>query len=253
MVMSGFFYNLGRLAGPAVRKGKWIGSSLVGSEREALAAEYAVGRDLAAEIRRQSSVDDSERARALLDEVGPRLAARVRNKALRLSFQSIHGEQPNAFALPGGFIFVTRPLLELCQWDAHESGFILAHEAAHVIRGHARQRIMNDAVMAAASRAGARLAPGGTMLGQWVREVGLELLRSAYSQGDEFDADDLGARLARAAGYDPRAAVRMLRRLERLAAEADVSRIGEYFSSHPPFHERIARLRPLSGADTPHA
>jgi len=74
--------------------------------------------------------------------------------------------------------------------------------------------------------------------------AGAGLLHSAYSRDQELDADEFGARLAAAAGYDPRGATRAFERLQRLEAEANLP-LAEYFASHPPLAERIERLKGL--------
>ena len=242
--MPGFFYNLGKLAGPKVRKGRWVLSSLTGSELEAIDAEYEVGKDLAQEVRGQVEIDPSQAMVRWLGDLGGRLAECVKNKTRRFHFEAILEEQPNAFALPGGFIFISRALVELCEADPHEVGFVLAHEMAHVIRGHAIDRVISDSAIAAA----ARTTPVRGMLGGWLRGVGMNFVRSAYSQSREFEADALGARLAHAADFDVRAAMRLLRRLELLRSDAPELPLAEYFASHPPPAERIERLERLIGS-----
>ncbi len=242
--MPRFFYNLGRMAGPKVRKGKWLLSSLTGSELEAIDAEYEVGRDLAEEVRRQTELDPSPAMARWLGDLGERLTECVKNKSRRFQFEAVLEEQPNAFALPGGFIFISRALVDLCEADPQEVGFVLAHEMAHVIRGHAIDRVISDSAIAAA----ARTTPVRGMLGGWLRGVGMKFVRSAYSQAREFEADALGARLTHAADFDPCAALRLLGRLEKLHHGAADVPLAEYFASHPPPGERIERLKRLIGS-----
>ena len=130
--MSGLFYNLGRMVGPKVRKAKWIWQSVTGSEADAIKVEHDVGQDLACEIRHRLELDQNPQTAQLLNETGRRLSACVVNKSRRFSFEAVNGAEPNAFALPGGFIFVTGSLVELCQWNQSEVAFILGHEMGHV-------------------------------------------------------------------------------------------------------------------------
>ncbi len=239
--MGGVFYNLGRKVGPKIRKARWVWQSVAGSEADALAVEQEVGRDLAAEIRRQLGCGQSPQTDRLLAEVGQRLAASVVDKARRFNFETVEGSEPNAFALPGGFIFVSRPLVELCRHDPDEVAFILSHEMGHVIRGHAMRRVMSNSAIAAASRA----APIRGLLAGWLHRVGVQFLESAYSQDLESEADRFGVRLATAAGYDPRACMRLLSRLARLNSPPQQFDLGGYFSSHPPFDVRISSINRL--------
>ena len=239
--MSRVFYNVGRMVGPKVRKVKWIWQSIVGSEADVIKVEHDVGRDLAREVRHQLGLDRKPQIRQMLNEVGPRLAACVANKSRTFNLEAVEGTEPNAFALPGGFIFVTGSLVELCQWNRDEIAFILAHEMGHVIRGHAMNRIVSNSAIAAASRA----APVRGVLAGWLRRVGVQFLESAYSQDMESEADKLGVRLTAAAGYNPRAAVQLLGRLAKLKSPPSQFDLGSYFSSHPAFNVRIQNINRL--------
>lgn len=239
--MGGLFYNLGRKVGPKVRKARWMWQSVAGSEADALAVEHEVGRDLAGEVRRQLNCGRSPETDPVLTEVGRRLATCVVNKARTFNFETMEGPEPNAFALPGGFIFVSRSLMELCRHDQNEVAFILSHEMGHVIRGHAMSRIVSNSAIAVVSRA----APIRGVLTGWLGRVGVQFLESAYSQDIESEADRFGVRLVAGAGYDPHACVQLLSRLAGLSSPAHPFDLGGYFSSHPPFAVRINRISHL--------
>jgi hypothetical protein len=109
--LSGLFYNLGRKVGPKVRKAKWMWESATGSEADAIKVEHEVGRDLSREIRHQLGPGREPQTEQILSEIGNRLVACVANKSRIFSFETVEGAEPNAFALPGGFIFVTKSLV----------------------------------------------------------------------------------------------------------------------------------------------
>ncbi|MHC4228791.1 MAG: M48 family metallopeptidase [Planctomycetota bacterium] len=238
--MSGLFYNLGRKIGPKVRKARWMWESATGSEADAIKVEHEVGRDLAREIRRQLGPGREPQTEQILSEIGDRLVACVANKSRIFSFETVEGAEPNAFALPGGFIFVTKSLVELCRRDPDELAFILGHEMSHLIRGHAMNRVVSNSAIAAASRA----APIRGLLSGWLRKVGVQFLESTYSQELESEADKLGVRLTMAAGYDPQACVQLLGRLAKLNSTPEKFDLGSYFSTHPPFDVRIRNITP---------
>jgi len=237
--VAGFLRKLGKLAGPRVRKGKWLWESLTGSQEDVLKAEHAVGRDMAAEVRRQLPPDDDPETVELIRRIGRRLARCVAERRRTFEFELVRGSEPNAFALPGGFVFVTRALVELCERRPDELAFVLGHEMAHVIRGHALDRMLSSSATVLAARA----VPAGGM-GAWVKRVGIRYLEGAYSRDRELGADELGVRLAEAAGYDRRAAVRLLARLGNLPAKgaAGLPGLGRYFASHPPTAERTRQV-----------
>ena len=242
--MSGFFYKLGRMAGPRVRKGKWVWRSLTGDEGEILEAEHEVGRDLAAAFAAQLGVEPSAEVRRYVAGIGGALAGRVREKRRKFRFTVASGGEPNAFALPGGERFVSRSLLELIGGERDPLAFILGHEMAHVIKRHPMDRVLSDAALSSAARTVRLGGVAGQAVGGWVTGKGVELMRSAYSRERELAADQLGARLARAAGFDPAGAVHLMERLKAVSVESDRP-LGEYFSTHPPFDQRIAALRKL--------
>lgn len=246
--MAGFFYNLGRKVGPKVRKGKWVWQSLTGNDTDAIAAEYEVGKDLVAEVLKQVELDKDERIWQLLDTVSAKLTKCVVNKQRRFKFYAITDPAANAFALPGGFIFVTRGLVELCDYDPGELAFVLGHEMAHVIKGHAIGRILSSTAISTVSKTVAMRTP----LGGWFRKVGIKFLESAYSQSNEFEADALGAKFLNVGAYDTAAAQRLLERLGRLSEENGTGQEGlsVYFSTHPPISDRIAGVKDVLSRKT---
>jgi len=246
--MSKLFYKLGKMAGPSVRKAKWFWQTATNSHAEAIKAEYEVGQDMAADVRSSFGIDRDRRTGEILDEIGCRLAGCVADQSRRgrastdklhsFSFESVKSPVPEAFCLPGGFIFVSRAILEMCRADKDEIAFILAHEMAHVIRGHVMERMISNSAISAASRA----APIRDVLSACLREAGVKFLESAYSQDQELEADKLGISLVTAAGYDPRGSIRFF---QRVAKSSDRSNLGNYFSSHPSCKVRIEKITDL--------
>lgn len=237
--MAGFFFQLGKLAGPKVRKAKWIFRSLAGSEAEAIQAEFEFGRDMAQAIVQEMEVDPEPAICRWLQEIGARLARSVKNRDRKFTFHVVRSDDANAFALPGGFIWVTESLIKLCGSDPDEVAFILGHEMGHVIHKHAMDRMMTSSVLDMALHA----APGGLLMRSQLGGVLRELLNKGYSQDQEFDADSLAVRLARIAGYRPTAAIQMLNRLKQQSGE--LKGFDQYFSTHPPFELRIAKIKRL--------
>jgi beta-barrel assembly-enhancing protease len=242
--MSGLFYNLGRQLGraavPVIRKSKWIYDGLTGNEDEALRAEAGLGKTLAAELRAVTRpVSDPEVAR-LVGDLCRRLSACVHDKRRTFHCEVIRDDQPNAMALPGGYVFVSHSLVELCERSPDELAFVIGHEMGHIVLRHAWDRMLNQAVFRVASIVTARAG----VMGDWLRRNGLEVLQSAHARGCELEADEFGLRLATAARFAPGGALTLLQRVERLGTEPGV--LGRYFASHPPAADRIARLEPMA-------
>src|SRR4051794_2260595 len=117
--MGGLFYKLGRSLGyvsiPAIRKSKWVWQSLTGNEAEAVKAEAEFGGAMAAELRLKFGVGREGADVALVRAIAERLSACVRNKMRTFRVEVLLEKTPTAMALPGGFIFISPPLLDLCE------------------------------------------------------------------------------------------------------------------------------------------
>jgi predicted Zn-dependent protease len=225
--------RLGHWLGSRSRKpfqqAKWMWSWAAGSEDESIRAEWDYGRECARAFARQFPAAASRANQEIVATVGSKLAVAVKDPRREFRFTVVPSSLCNAFALPGGFVFVTEPLLDLCEHDRNEIAFFLGHEIGHVLRGHAREQLAASALLNAVM---GRLPAAGLML--------REMIGKGYSKTLELDADQEAIRLAAAAGFDARASVHALKRLARVAPDA--SRLMEYFSTHPPLSERIREL-----------
>ncbi len=160
----------------------------------------------------------------------------------------------NAFAMPGGYVYVTRGLLALTNSEA-ELAAVLAHEIGHIAARHAAERYSHGAVsgIAAAVVAVAANAPG---LAEGAAGVGSDLYARSWSQAQEGEADDLGLKYLEAAGYDPVEMVAILDNIERFSlfeqggAVAAESGAG-YFSTHPRTQDRVAQIRKQAAMSAP--
>lgn len=220
---------LGERSRKPFRQARWMWSSFAGTEDEAIRAEQDYGRECARAFAKQFSGSISRANQELASTVGASLAEAVKDARREFRFTVVASPMANAFALPGGFVFVTGSLLRLCEHDRDETAFFLAHEIGHILRGHARDHLTANAFLNAVA---SRIPAAGQMLRQ--------VLSKGYSQSLELEADQEAARLAAAAGFDARASVRALKRLAQVSPEA--SGIAEYLSSHPPISERVRAL-----------
>ncbi len=201
--------------------------------------ETAIGRVLAARVEQEAPVDQDAAVVSRVEHIGVQLTACLKNKSRRFRFTVVAAAEANAFALPGGFIYVTRALLDLLERDEDELAFALGHEIGHVVRRHPWDRAVNSAAVKAALRT---LRAGGAVA-QVLPGIGAEAFTAAYGQDQEFEVDALGVRLARSAGFDPYGAVRLLERLRSLSGASRDGGLTSYFESHPPADDRIRRIR----------
>lgn len=219
--ISRLFEWLGRRTRATANQVKWLYESLGGTDEEEIRAEREVGAELAGKFLAQMPRDPDEKVQELVGRVGGRLAQTPQAKNRSFIFQVVQGPTANAYALPGGYIFVTRGLIDLCGADPDETAFLLAHEVGHVICRHmAEQKLVN--ALLSALKAG---------------QIAGEMLGKGYSREQEREADLKGAQLAAEAGFDARAALRVLRKLSDVAPDA-VGLI-QYFATHPNAEERL--------------
>jgi predicted Zn-dependent protease len=211
---------MGRRARSSVNQVKWLYQSLAGKEDEEVRAEEEAGRDLAQAFLSQRTLDPDPDVQARVSAVSARLAAKIEGR--RFSVQVVAGPEVNAYALPGGYIFISRRLADLCP-EPDEMAFLLGHEMAHVLRRHAAEKQLLQTLLGAV-RQGAIVS---------------ELLEKGYSREHEREADEQAVELAAKAGFDPGAA---LRALERLGGR-DSESAEDYFSTHPNMDARRLHMR----------
>ena len=237
--MSSFFEDIGRKLGraavPTFQKSKWIWEGLTGTEEEALESEKVLGETLAAELRLATEMLDEPELLDWVRGICHRLEPAVDQPGFKYHCELMAENHPTTMGLPGGYLFLSRSLVEFCEGSRDEVAFVIAHETAHVIRRHTWDRMLQQSALRAASFAAGRAG----ILSGWVRSQGLPMLRSAHSKEFEFVADEDGLGLVRAAGYDPQGAISFLKRIEKLGTDPEV--LGEYLASHPAPAERIGR------------
>ncbi|MBH52802.1 MAG: hypothetical protein CMI18_00445 [Opitutaceae bacterium] len=229
-MMDGFFEGLGKKAGETYNKSRWLYDSLLGTEAESITSEYKLGRQMSKEITAESNLVKID----FIDVLYKRLTAWI-NSPHRFTCAVIRSSEVNAFVLPGGFIFLTDAIVEHCKHNENELAFIIAHEMGHVVKGHTFNRMVAEHSIQVVSK----WIRAGGLLEAAAKQVALKFLKMQYSRDNEHEADDFGIRLAKAAGCDPKGAVRMFERLKALG-ESDIP---EYFSTHPSFDSRIAQIK----------
>ena len=236
------FRWLGRSLGDAARAG---GEMLTGEEvKNSPLARYEVraGDLVAKKVLAEHPVLAEAELQEYVANVGDRLAQHASRKEIPYRFNVVVGHEPNAYAVAGGAIFVTKPLIDLCRKDVSCLAGVLGHEIIHIDERHA----LKSLVRSAAVKGGIRLFSFGRgfLLSQ-VASAMQTLLVQGYRQEQELEADLLGSHLVLKAGYPGQGLTRLLENLEgeRPDAAEPVSEAWGYFQSHPPLRTRIEHLR----------
>jgi beta-barrel assembly-enhancing protease len=204
------------------------------------AREQEMGDEMAADINRQIPLVQEPLLNHYVSTLGNSLAAVSDRPDLEYQFYIINSALVNAFALPGGHIYVTRGLLQRTETGKELAG-VLAHEIGHVAARHGVQKLQRHLRTGSVVNMLYNLILGGEP--ELLRRNSLQLAgvvwSASHSREDEEEADRLAVEYLTRAGLDPEGIVTLLESLMEDGAE-DTSRIAGWFSTHPMTAERIA-------------
>ncbi|MGH9389508.1 MAG: M48 family metalloprotease, partial [Vicinamibacteria bacterium] len=196
-----------------------------------------------AEVRKEYGVYlEKPELRAYVTSIGMGLAGKSARPAIQYHFEVVDNPIVNAFALPGGFVYITRGILERMNSE-DELAAVMGHEIAHVAARHGAAQISKAYIAQAGLIALAVLGNPGTAaaLGD-LANLAVNLALQGYSREYERQADDFGFQYAASAGYNPKGSVDLLQTLARLEKK-EPSTVEAFFSSHPRTSERIGNAR----------
>jgi len=202
--------------------------------------EIQMGQQGAQQVVQEIGLVDNQALQNYVQQVGSAIAAKSERPNLPWSFRVVEDPTPNAFALPGGFIFVTRGLLDLMNNEA-ELASVLGHEIGHVTAKHSVHQMSQQQLAQLGLGIGAILSPTVAQFGDLAAQ-GLGLLFLKYGRDDERQADDLGFRYALNQGYDVREMDDVFRSLQRLGEASKQSPLPTWLATHPGEAERIQTI-----------
>lgn len=228
-------------------------------QRVALSPEQEVmlGRKAAPEMAEQhGGLSPDQEGQALVDRVGQRLASRSLSgkTPYRFDFHLLRDAKTiNAFALPGGQIFITEGLARRLRGEAELAG-VLGHEVGHVIERHAAEHLAKAQLLQGLGGAAVIAAydpdrPGSSQQHQVLAAAMSQLLNMKFGRDDELESDRIGVQLMADSGYDPRGMLRVM----QVLAEAGRSRgqSPEFFSTHPNPENRLQRIKEMIEREYP--
>jgi predicted Zn-dependent protease len=204
--------------------------------------EIQMGRQAAQEVAQTLGLVDDDGLQQYVQRVGASLAADTERPGLPWTFRVVEDPTPNAFALPGGFIFVTRGMMTLMNSEA-ELASVLGHEIGHVTARHSVEQISRAQLAQLGLGLGAILAPEIAQQYGQLAGTGLQLLFLKYGRDDERQADELGFRYALQDNYDVREFADVFADLQRLSQASSESPVPNFLSTHPDPGERVETAR----------
>ncbi|MFW6202345.1 MAG: M48 family metalloprotease, partial [Gemmatimonadota bacterium] len=202
--------------------------------------EIEMGREYDQQIVAQMGLYPDSALQRHVHRLGTRLAANSERPELPWTFRVIDDPIVNAFALPGGFIYITRGILAHMNSEA-ELAAVLGHEIGHVTARHSASQ-MSQAMLAQVGLAATVAFVPGAEDFAGVANVGLGLLMMKYGRDDERQSDALGLRYMHAAGYDAREMPAVFEMLGRVTEAAGGSGVPSWLSTHPAPEDRRERI-----------
>lgn len=194
------------------------------------AQELEIGREGYGPVIREYGLYEDAELRAYVNAVGQKLARVSHLPDLEWHFTILDDPTVNAFAMPGGYIYITRGILVYLNSEAQLAG-VLAHEIGHVTRRHSASQLTQQQLYGAGVALGSIISPTFQRY-SGVAQTALGLLFLKYSRSDETQADELAVEYATKAGYDPReipAVYAMIRRISDQSGQ----RLPGFLATHP--------------------
>jgi len=200
--------------------------------------EVAMGREADKEIVATMGLYDDRRAQEYVAALGRKLAAKSERPNLPWTFRVVDDPVVNAFAIPGGFVYVTRGLMTHLTSEA-ELAAVMGHEIGHVTAKHSVSQMSRAQLAQIGLGVGSILDPRiGQAAGALSQGLGLLFLK--FGRDDERQADDIGLRYLVNAGYDPRPMADVFDMLQRVSAAQGSGRVPNWMSTHPAPEDRRA-------------
>lgn len=203
--------------------------------------EVQMGRQYAAEINQQLPIVQDAAIHRYINDVGGQIARAADPRGVQYTFHVVNSDVVNAFAVPGGYIYVNRGLIQRAE-NLSELAGVLGHEVAHVVARHGVDQMVRM------QRAELGVALGSILLGQpgAAAATGIQLAGGLYfarhSREAEREADDLAVQYLPAAGIDPTGIVTFFEKLMQ-QQQRQPSSVEQWFATHPLTQERVESTR----------
>lgn len=244
---AGFFDQVQGVLNPESKENKILSGAtqLLSSSKEVdYPTERYIGESLALEgLQRFGNPVKNEALQKYVNLVGSAVASNSMRATIPYQFAVLDSPVMNAFAVPGGIIFVSSALVSILESEA-ELAAVLAHEVGHVSAKHAlkstrrAQFFQGVGTITSASVGGDK----GKLFASAIGDMQGVLFDKGLDKSMEYEADLAAMETTYRTGYDPAAMIRVLEKMERLEASS-TNKKGSWFSTHPPLSGRIARLQ----------
>lgn len=206
--------------------------------------EITLGAEAAKTVEAQQPLLKDPALQAYVEKLGQKLALTSQRNTLKYSFKVVNTAEINAFALPGGFVYVNRGLLQAADNESEVAG-VLGHEIGHVVARHSVKQ-MKKTMMANMGLGALGMLLGNksgmtAMLTQMGAKLGANAAMMKFSRDDERQADQLGLKNMCDAGYNPQGMLTFFEKLEK-QNQTSPGKLELFFSTHPNPAERVVNI-----------
>ncbi|MCX5711548.1 MAG: M48 family metallopeptidase [Candidatus Omnitrophica bacterium] len=197
--------------------------------------EIAMGQAVAQEVEKQLKLDDDPLVQHRVEMIGRKIAAVCDRKDVDYTFKVIDDDEVNAFSLPGGWVYVNKGLVDRVANDDELAG-VLGHEVGHIVARHSIKKLQAEQAFSILRLLGMAAPQAGDAAA--AADLAYVQIMMGYSREDELLADQLGTRYAKLAGYNPRAMLDFLIKLQNIDRHRPLQ-ARSYFKTHPYVPDRI--------------
>lgn len=199
--------------------------------------EISIGEKMAKQVEQEEKVLNDSLVQNYVNQVGHKIAGISDRKELPFQFKVLDSKEINAFACPGGYIYVYSGLLKILDDEAELAG-VISHEISHVVARHGVKRLQQvlgvQVLLSIAFGSSSQVSKD-------VVSTGIGVILQGYSRENEFEADQFGTYYLEKAGYNPNGMKNLLGKLDKLSGK-ESTYFEKLAASHPPTKERMAKV-----------
>jgi len=204
------------------------------------AQEVSLGEEFDSTVRAESKILDDQRWQNYFNDIGQRITAVCDRKDLEYHFSVIESDDVNAFATPGGYVYIYTGLLRLMDNEAQLAA-VTSHEISHIVARHGIKRLQQ--VLGIAILQEVVLGESTSEALQTAINIGLSVALSGYSRSNEREADKYGVYYMELAGFNPVGAVELFQKLKEASGNYESNFFENMFATHPETDERISNVK----------
>ncbi|MDD5155911.1 MAG: M48 family metalloprotease, partial [Candidatus Omnitrophica bacterium] len=208
--------------------------------------EVQIGKSMSRQVENMYKLDGDPLVQDRVKRIGKKIVSVCDRKDIDYHFKVLDDEQVNAVSLPGGYVYINKGLVDKVDNDDELAG-VIAHEVGHIVARHSIKKLQASMAYSLARILAAQV-PNAPGLGD-TADVAFMQLMLGYSRQDELLADELGARYAGLAGYNPHAMITFLKKLQEINRKKPIEPVN-YFKTHPYVPDRIRTVKDDLGERT---